>query len=463
MNNTHHTDTIAAPATAQAVAAIALIRVSGPEAFTSVFSLFTPAKKSLSLDNIESHKAYFGNIVDGETLVDEVLITFFKGPHSFTGEDTVEISCHGSLFILNEILRLLIGKGLRMAAPGEFTMRAFMNGRMDLSQAEAVADVIASASAAQHKLAMQQLKGSFSKEIQHLRQELIDFAALIELELDFGEEDVEFADRTRLKALLAAIRSTVVSLIESFAYGNAIKNGIPVVIAGKPNAGKSTLLNALLKEERAIVSEIAGTTRDTIEEVMVIDGIQFRFIDTAGLRETTDTIEKIGVERSYEKIKNAAILLYLIDSSNLTEEEWQKELTTAETLGQNSSSFLILANKSDVFSAEIDEKTLKNDKILKISAKNGTEIETLKNRLQKLANVDKNTGEIVVTNLRHYEALKNTLEALNRVGESIDQNISGDFLVIDLRKALYHLGEITGQITPDDILGSVFSRFCIGK
>ena len=463
MHNTHHTDTIAAPATAQAVAAIALIRVSGPAAFSTVFSLFKPAKKSLTLENIESHKACFGNIIDGETLVDEVLITFFVGPHSFTGEDTVEISCHGSLYIMNEILRLLIGKGLRMAAPGEFTMRAFMNGRMDLSQAEAVADVIASASAAQHKLAMQQLKGSFSKEIQHLRQELIDFAALIELELDFGEEDVEFADRTRLKTLLAAIRSTVVSLIESFAYGNAIKNGIPVVIAGKPNAGKSTLLNALLKEERAIVSEIAGTTRDTIEEVMVIDGIQFRFIDTAGLRETTDTIEKIGVERSYEKIKNAAILLYLIDSSNLTEEEWQKELKTAEILGQNSSSFLILANKSDVFSTKIDEKTLKNDKILKISAKNGTEIETLKNRLQKLANVDKNTGEIVVTNLRHYEALKNTLEALNRVGESIDQNISGDFLVIDLRKALYHLGEITGQITPDDILGSVFSRFCIGK
>lgn len=460
MQATHHTDTIAAPATAQAVAAIALIRVSGVQAFSSLFSIFRPMKKGLTADTVISHKAYFGNIVDGEKEVDEVLVTFFKGPNSFTGEDTVEISCHGSLFIQNEVLRLLLSQGVRMAQPGEFTMRAFMNGRMDLSQAEAVADVIASSSAAQHRLAMQQLKGGFSKEIQHLRQELIDFAALIELELDFGEEDVEFADRSRLKSLLANITTTIDALAKSFAYGNAIKNGIPVVIAGKPNAGKSTLLNALLKEERAIVSDIAGTTRDTIEEVMVLDGIQFRFIDTAGLRETTDTIEKIGVERSYEKIKNAAILLYLIDGSFLTKKEWEEELNTAEDLMSEANAGLILVNKSDIFSPVDDGEHLR---IMKISAMNGTGIDELKNRLLQLANVNSNQNEIVVTNLRHYEALNNALLALHRVAESIDNNISGDFLVIDLRKALYHLGEITGQITPDDILGSVFSRFCIGK
>lgn len=460
MQATHHTDTIAAPATAQAVAAIALIRVSGADAFKAVFNIFKPAKKVLVIDTVESHKAYFGNIIDGETVVDEVLVTFFKGPHSFTGEDTVEISCHGSLFIQNEILRLLIAQGVRMAQPGEFTMRAFMNGRMDLSQAEAVADVIVSSSAAQHKLAMQQLKGGFSKEIQHLRQELIDFAALIELELDFGEEDVEFADRTRLTALLTNITATIKSLADSFAYGNAIKNGMPVVIAGKPNAGKSTLLNALLKEERAIVSDIAGTTRDTIEEVMVLDGIQFRFIDTAGLRETTDTIEKIGVERSYEKIKNAAILLYLIDGSFLTKKEWEEELNTAHDLIDEANAGLILINKSDIFSP-VHEGV--HTHVLKISALNNTGIEELKTRLLQLANSNTGQSEIVVTNLRHYEALKNALDALYRVDQSIAQNISGDFLVIDLRKALYHLGEITGQITPDDILGSVFSRFCIGK
>ncbi len=457
-----HTDTIAAPATAQAIAAIALIRVSGPLAFSSVFSIFKPLKKGLTTDTIESHKAYFGNITDGATPIDEVLVTFFKGPSSFTGEDTAEISCHGSLFIQNEVLRLLMHHGARLAQPGEFTMRAFINGRMDLSQAEAVADVIASTSAAQHRLAIQQLKGGFSKEIARLRQELIDFAALIELELDFGEEDVEFADRTRLTNLVADIKQAVDSLAQSFAYGNAIKNGVPVVIAGKPNAGKSTLLNALLNEERAIVSDIAGTTRDTIEEVMVIDGISFRFVDTAGLRDTTDTIEMIGVERSYQKIKNAAVLLYMFDASSGNDAaDLAEEAATAAGFGIP---YVLLANKSDVAPPEVLQQIEQHNNAIPISAKNNYGIEVLKERLIQLSDIAENTGsELVVTNLRHYEALKNASAALDKVNTGIANRTSGDFLAIDLRQALYHLGEITGQITPEDILGSIFSRFCIGK
>lgn len=458
----NHTDTIAAPATAQAIAAIALIRVSGPLAFSSVFSIFSPAKKGLTADTIQSHKAYFGNITDGATPVDEVLVTFFKGPNSFTGEDTAEISCHGSLFIQNEVLRLIMHHGARLAQPGEFTMRAFMNGRMDLSQAEAVADVIASTSAAQHRLAIQQLKGGFSKEITRLRQELIDFAALIELELDFGEEDVEFADRTRLNNLVAAIKQTVDALAQSFAYGNAIKNGVPVVIAGKPNAGKSTLLNALLNEERAIVSAIAGTTRDTIEEVMVLDGISFRFVDTAGLRATTDTIEMIGVERSYEKIKNAAILLYMFDAeANDDATALAQEWDTAAGFGIP---YILVANKADVAPPTVLEQIEQFADVIPISAKNNYGLEVLKERIVQLSGIAQNTGsELVVTNLRHYEALKNASAALDKVTTGLANRTSGDFLAIDLRQALYHLGEITGQITPEDILGSIFSRFCIGK
>lgn len=457
---TTHTDTIAAPATAQSIAAIALIRVSGPAAISSVLNIFTPAKKGLTANTIQSHKAYFGNITDGDRPIDEVLVTFFKGPNSFTGEDTAEISCHGSLFIQNEVLRLLMHQGARLAQPGEFTMRAFMNGRMDLSQAEAVADVIASTSAAQHRLAIQQLKGGFSKEIARLRQELIDFAALIELELDFGEEDVEFADRTRLTTLVTDIKQAVDSLAQSFAYGNAIKNGVPVVIAGKPNAGKSTLLNALLNEERAIVSDIAGTTRDTIEEVMVIDGISFRFVDTAGLRDTTDTIEMIGVERSYQKIKNAAVLLYMFDAAG-SDTTLAEEYNIAQGFGIP---YVLLANKSDVAPPEVLQQIEQHNNAIPISAKNNYGIEVLKERLIQLSGIAENTGsELVVTNLRHYEALKNASAALDKVNTGIANRTSGDFLAIDLRQALYHLGEITGQITPEDILGSIFSRFCIGK
>jgi tRNA modification GTPase len=341
-------------------------------------------------------------------------------------------------------------------------MRAFMNGRMDLSQAEAVADVIASTSAAQHRLAIQQLKGGFSKEITRLRQELIDFAALIELELDFGEEDVEFADRTRLNNLVAAIKQTVDALAQSFAYGNAIKNGVPVVIAGKPNAGKSTLLNALLNEERAIVSAIAGTTRDTIEEVMVLDGISFRFVDTAGLRATTDTIEMIGVERSYEKIKNAALLLYMFDAGT---GEDSSTLATEQQIAEGFGiPYILLANKSDVAEPAVLAQLEQNPNVIPISAKNNYGLEVLKERIVQLSGIAQNTGsELVVTNLRHYEALKNASAALDKVTTGLANRTSGDFLAIDLRQALYHLGEITGQITPEDILGSIFSRFCIGK
>lgn len=463
MQAPHNTPTIAAPATAQAIAAIALVRVSGPQAFSSVFSIFKPANKQLSPATIQSHKAYFGNIVNGADVVDEVLVTFFKGPHSFTGEDTAEISCHGSIYIQNEVLRLLLNNGVQLASPGQFTMRAFMNGRMDLSQAEAVADVIASTSAAQHKLAIQQLKGGFSKEIARLRQELIDFAALIELELDFGEEDVQFADRTRLHQLVSEIKAAVDTLAQSFAYGNAIKNGIPVVIVGKPNAGKSTLLNALLNEERAIVSDIAGTTRDTIEEVLVIDGISFRFVDTAGLRDTTDSVEKIGVERSYEKIKNAAVLLYMFDAgtgqdaAHLADEE-----QIAAGFGIP---YVLLANKSDLTPPEVLQQIEKHANCIPLSAKNNYGIDVVKDRLIQLSGVAQNNAgsQLVVTNLRHYEALKNASAALANVEHGLNTHTSGDFLAQDLRQALYNLGEITGQITPEDILGSIFSRFCIGK
>lgn len=462
MHTAHHTDTIVAPATAQGIGAIALIRVSGPAAFAAVFSLFSPAKKGICADTLESHKAYFGNINDGPTVVDEVLVTFFKGPHSFTGEDTAEIACHGSVYIQNEIIRLLLHHSTRMATAGEFTMRAFMNGRMDLSQAEAVADVIASTSAAQHRLAIQQLKGGFSKEIGRLRQELIDFAALIELELDFGEEDVEFADRSRLTNLATDVKRTVDDLAQSFAYGNAIKNGIPVVIAGKPNAGKSTLLNALLNEERAIVSSIAGTTRDTIEEVMVINGVSFRFVDTAGLRATTDEIEQIGVERSYEKIKNAAILLYMFDAAALPDAAaLTEELKIAADFNIP---YLPIANKADIAPAAVLEAIHAQADIVSISAKNKQGIDALKQQIVALSGIAQAADNtLVVTNLRHYEALKNASAALDKVLYNLSTRTSGDFLAIDLRQALYHLGEITGQITPDDILGSIFSRFCIGK
>lgn len=451
-----NTGIIAAPATANGVGAIALIRVSGAGAIPLVFNIFKPANTSITSTTVTSHKAYFGNIVEGDEVVDEVLVTFFKAPRTFTGEDLVEISCHGSGYIVSEVMKLLLAEGVSLAKPGEFTMRAFMNGRMDLSQAEAIGDLIAAESQAQHRLAMQQMKGAFSTQINTLRQELIDFAALLELELDFGEEDVEFASRPKLMQSLEEISGVVDGLVESFAVGNAIKNGVPVVIAGKPNAGKSTLLNALLGEERAIVSSIAGTTRDTIEDTITIDGILFRFIDTAGLRQTTDTIEQIGIERAYQKIQKASVVIYITDAANATAESLTEEYQAAQEFGIP---FLFVANKADIATnQEYPAETIA------IAAKTGEGLTELKTRLTQLAGINTlNQSALVVTNLRHYNALQNALTALTKTKESITQHLSPDLTALELRQALHYLGEITGTISNEDILGSIFSRFCIGK
>jgi tRNA modification GTPase len=448
-------DTIAALSTAQGMGAIAVIRVTGPDTIQIVSRIFKAASKKPLLA-VHTHKAVFGYIISGEEIIDEVLLTVLLGPRSFTGEDTVEISCHGSIYIQEKILQLLIANGARTARPGEFSMRAFRNGKMDLSQTEAIADLIASQSKAAHNLAMQQMRGGFSKQINSLREQLINFASLIELELDFSEEDVEFADRTSLVKLVTNIQSTVNKLINSFASGNAIKNGIPVVIAGEPNAGKSTLLNKLLNEEKAIVSEIAGTTRDVIEDTCVIEGVMFRFIDTAGLRETKDTIETIGISKAYEKMSLASVIIYLFDSSVKKEEDVHAEIKKLQE--QFISSHIIpVANKSDLINSGFGKE------FIPISAKNETGIEELKQALLKSSGIDQNANEIIVTNVRHYNALTKVAESLDSVQAAISNNIPGDLLAIDIRHALHYLGEITGEITTEDLLGNIFSKFCIGK
>ena len=459
-------DTIAAIATGGQAGAIAIIRVSGPEAFDVAEEIFSPARKGLILRDASTHTLHFGAVMDGGTMVDEVLVSIFKGPKSFTGEDSVEISCHGSTYIQESILHLLIRAGARPAKPGEFTQRAFLNGRMDLSQAEAVADLIASESEASHRLAMHQMKGGFSREIRDLRQKLIDFASLVELELDFAEEDVEFANRGQLKGLVNDIRAKVDSLARSFRLGNVIKSGVQTVIAGRPNAGKSTLLNALLEEDRAIVSDIPGTTRDTIEETLNIHGVLFRLIDTAGIREATDTIEAIGVEKTLREISRGTILVYLYDVAALSPEEVEKDLSA---LVHDQLHVLVVANKrdkvealDDIAQAEI-EKNIPSGHLY-ISGKDKIDTEILKNRLYELvigAPID--AQQLMVTNLRHYEALQRTREYLDKVLLNLDEQISGDLLAMDIRQALYHLGEITGEVTADDLLGNIFSRFCIGK
>lgn len=453
-------DTICALSTAPGMAAIAVIRISGKDAFAICESVF-----SKSIEDRRSHSAVFGQIRDGETIVDEVLLSIFKGPASYTGEDTVEIACHGSPYIQQEILKLLIRQGCRMATAGEYSLRAFANGKMDLSQAEAVADLISAQSAAAHQMAMHQMKGGFSREIGVLREKLIDFASLIELELDFAEEDVEFADRSALNKLLDEAVELIERLIKSFSVGNVIKNGIPVAIVGAPNAGKSTLLNVLLNEERAIVSSIAGTTRDAIEDELNIDGISFRFIDTAGIRDTEDIIENLGIEKTFEKARQARIILYLTD---LTDPHWVEKARKGLQLLKNledagSKEIVILANKSD----EVHQVTTSLDfdaLLLPISAKNNKGIEELKKLLSEKVNLGHiNAGQVVVTNTRHYEALVLAKAALEKVHEGLSAKISGDFVAMDIRQALHELGTITGEITTDDLLGSIFSRFCIGK
>lgn len=450
-------------ATAAGAGAIAVIRVSGKEAFTIVDEIFKPRGKT-SINDAHSHTILFGEILQDEEVVDEVLVSVFRNPKSFTGEDSVEISCHGSVFIQKRILNLLSEKGCRMAKPGEYTMRAFLNRKMDLSQAEAVADLIASSSEAAHKVAMHQMRGGFRSELKVLREELIHFASLIELELDFSEEDVEFADRSQMIELINRIITTIDRLIGSFELGNVIKEGVQVAIIGEPNAGKSTLLNALLNEERAIVSDIAGTTRDTVEDEMTIDGIRYRFIDTAGIRKTEDTIESLGIERTMQKAEQADVVMFLFDASTYTSERMKDEIGTLKRRKSDIENHLLLvANKSDKTDENVNEKFLEFD-IVSISAREKTGIEELTSRLTDFVNLSAlKEDQTIVTNTRHIEALRGAKESLQDVLTGFDNNMSGDLVAIDIRRSLFHLGEITGEITTDDLLGNIFSKFCIGK
>ena len=453
-------NTIVALATPSGAGAIAIIRLSGKNAITIATEVFNSISGKELLKQ-KSHTVHLGNIVDGNRIIDQVLATIFKNPNSYTGENVVEFSCHGSSYIQQEIIQLLLRKGCRMATAGEFTLQAFLNGKMDLSQAEAVADLIASDSKASHQLAIQQMRGGFSTEIEELRIQLLNFASLIELELDFSEEDVEFANREEFQKLIKKITILLKKLIDSFATGNVLKNGIPVAIVGRPNSGKSTLLNSLLNEERAIVSNIAGTTRDTIEDEITIGGIRFRFIDTAGLRETTDEIEKIGVERALEKLERSSIYIYLFDSTEMSVLEVKKELDGFTT----NSKQLIVANKIDKASKE-ELSAINNSDLpfLTISAKSKDSLDVLSDSLLNIAGIEAlDSNQLMVTNSRHYDVLIKSLEEISKVQEGIDKHLTGDLLAIDLRQALYYLGEITGKVSNDDLLGNIFANFCIGK
>jgi tRNA modification GTPase len=461
-----HQDTIIALATASGVGAIAVIRLSGDKAIEIADAYFKAVKKGKKLVDQDTHTLHLGHIVDGPRTVDEVLVSVFKNPNSYTGENTVEISCHGSVYIQQEILQLFLRNGCRMADAGEFTLRAFLNGKLDLSQAEAVADLIASDSEASHQVAMQQMRGGFSNEIQLLREQLLNFASLIELELDFAEEDVEFADRQQFKDLVARIQLVLKRLIDSFAIGNVIKNGIPVAIVGEPNVGKSTLLNALLNEERAIVSDIAGTTRDTIEDEIIIDGVAFRFIDTAGIRETEDVVESIGIKKTFEKISQAQVVVYLFDLSN--------ENTNISHIKSELSSIknkfplkqlVVIGNKADkIGTAALAELKTEIPELIAISAKEKTGIDTMTNALTQLIETGAlHNNETIVTNSRHYDALQKALNEINKVSDGLELGLSGDLMAIDIREALYFFGLITGEVTTDDLLGNIFANFCIGK
>jgi tRNA modification GTPase len=449
-------DTIVALATAQGISAIAVIRLSGKDAIAITQKVF----KGKNLLEAPSHTVHFGTIQHEEKIIDEVLISVFKEPNSFTQENATEISCHGSPVIIKEIIKVLLQNGARLAGPGEFTKRAFLNGRFDLAQAEAVSDLITAETDNARQAALNQMRGGFSKEINHLREELIHFASLIELELDFGEEDVEFAKRDDLRKLILKIQSYLHSLIVSFDQGNVIKNGVPTVIAGKPNAGKSTLLNVLLNEEKAIVSEIAGTTRDVIEDEIVLGGINFRFIDTAGLRETQDVIEAMGVERTRDRMSKASLIIYLFDLVNASFEEIREEILGLEALGIP---YVKVGNKVDKADAGLLKK-LGREGFIFISASQHTNIQQLKDKLLSFFHVSTvKTGDVLVTNLRHYQNLVQTNESLERVLKGMSEGITGDFLAMDIRQSLHYLGEITGTITTDDLLDNIFSKFCIGK
>ncbi len=457
-------DTIVALATPSGAGAVAIVRVSGPDAIDVVANVFESIKNK-NLRKQKTHTLHLGYIKDGDKIIDQVLVSLFKGTNSYTGEPTVEISCHGSAFIQQQIIQLLLRKGCRMATAGEFTMRSFLNGKMDLSQAEAVADLIASDNEASHQIAMQQMRGGFSNEISKLREELLNFASLIELELDFSEEDVEFADRTAFRDLVSRIQFVLKRLIDSFAVGNVIKNGIPVAIVGEPNVGKSTLLNALLNEERAIVSDIAGTTRDTIEDELVIDGIGFRFIDTAGIRETKDVVESIGIQKTFEKIEQAQLVLFLVENSRAKDLEGLKREIEEIKNKYPLKALLVIMNKMDLLSeTEISNLTSNISNLILISAKQKVGIEELKGQLLGLVNTGAlRNNETIITNTRHYDSLIKALEEIQKVQYSLDTNIPADLMAIDIRQALFFFGEITGQVTNDELLGNIFANFCIGK
>ena len=459
-------DTIIALATPSGAGAIAVIRLSGNDAIKLVSDNFQSVTEGKTLSSQKTHTIHLGHIVDGKKTIDEVLVSVFKNPNSYTGEDVVEISCHGSPYIQQEIIQLFLRQGCRMADAGEFTLRAFLNGKLDLSQAEAVADLIASDNEASHQIAMQQMRGGFSSEIAKLREELMNFASLIELELDFSEEDVEFADRTQFKELIDRITFVLKRLIDSFAVGNVIKNGIPVAIVGEPNVGKSTLLNALLNEERAIVSEIAGTTRDTIEDEISIGGIGFRFIDTAGIRETEDVVESIGIKKTFEKIEQSQVVIYLFDAFNSIDNLKQVSVETWKIKNKYPlKPLLIIANKIDrLDDTQIVALQEAIPEVMLLSAKSGFGVEQLTNSLLNLINTGAlRNNETIVTNTRHYDALLKAFEEIQKVKHGLDSGLSGDLLAIDIRQALYHFGEITGEITNDDLLGNIFANFCIGK
>ncbi len=462
-------ETICAPATSLG-GAIAVVRVSGSESLEICGKIFTPSDKSIKLTEQKGFKVIYGDINADNEIVDDVLLSLFRAPNSYTGEDSVEISCHASPYILSRILELLIKNGASSAYPGEFTQRAFLNGRMDLAQAEAVADVIASNARSSHRVAINQMRGGFSAEIAKLRSELLNFASLIELELDFGEEDVEFADRNKLTDIILRVKEMADSLSDSFAIGNVLKNGIPVAIVGKPNSGKSTLLNALLMEEKAIVSEIPGTTRDSIEDTIVIDGTEYRFTDTAGIHDTTDIVEILGIKKTREKIKQASVIL-LVDEIGDTAESINKRIDSLlKMLKGDEKRILLIINKIDL--ADSSSQNLLSDKIifgnkddiLFISAKANQGLEKLKLKLSNVVIKDKlSSDDVIITNIRHYEALLHVSETMKRVLHGIKNQVPEDFLAIDIRQAIHYLGEITGEITNDEILANIFKNFCIGK
>ncbi len=461
----YNKDTICALATPEGTGAIAIVRISGPESFKICEKIFVPLNKDLILSTADSHSIHYGSIVQKSEIIDDVLVFLYHSPNSYTGEDSIEISCHGSPYITQKVIELLINNSARMANAGEFTLRAFLNGKFDLSQAEAVADLIASNSKTSHDLAIKQMRGGFSQKIKVLRQQLIDFSSLLELELDFSEEDVEFADRSDLVELLLNLKTEITGLIDSFSIGNVLKTGIPVAIVGKPNVGKSTLLNVLLNEEKAIVSEIPGTTRDAIEDTIIINGIAFRFIDTAGLHDTNEQLESIGIERTYEKIRQAKIILYMFDISETPLSEIREMIQDCcKDTDDEKKRLILIGNKTDkLIRAPRAFKDLVELETIFISAKRKENITLITDSLLKSVTSENITENTIISNTRHYEALTRALQSINNVEMGFDDGIPTDLLATDIRNALHYIGEITGEITTDEILGNIFGKFCIGK